>query len=276
MEALDQAILDVLEEDHPQSVRHTFYRLVDVTKTVHVDKTENGYAVIMRRISKMREEGRLPWNYIVDLSRAAYRYAGFDGDDDDFIASAQSLYRRNYWQGTVIHIECWCESRSIASVLQQECGWAGIDLYPAGGFSSSTFIHRAAVQIAKSKKQVCFIEYVGDFDPSGALIFEDLEAKMRRYLDSLGWNGNLYFNRIAINEEQIAEHNLPTKPRKASEKRRPDIMATVEAEAMPAGVLRGLVRSRIEQFMPASTLHILKEAERIERLDIAARLRGAV
>ena len=98
MEALDQAILDVLEEDHPQSVRHTFYRLVDVTKTVHVDKTENGYAVIMRRISKMREEGRLPWNYIVDLSRAAHRYAGFDGVDNDFIASVQSLYRRNYWQ----------------------------------------------------------------------------------------------------------------------------------------------------------------------------------
>ena len=78
-----------------------------------------------------------------------------------------------------------------------------------------------------------------------------------------------------INEGQIAEHSLPTKPRKTSEKRRPDITATVEAEAMPAGVLRGLVRSRIEQFMPASTLHILKEAERIERLDIAARLLGA-
>ena len=68
-------------------MRHTFYRLVDVTRAVHVDKTENGYAVIMRRISKMREDRRLPWNYIVDLSRAAYRYAGFDGVDDDFITS---------------------------------------------------------------------------------------------------------------------------------------------------------------------------------------------
>ena len=51
-------------------------------------------------------------------------------------------------------------------------------------------------------------------------------------------------------------------------------MSTVEAETLPAGILRGLVRERIERLMPSNVLLILKEAERIERKDIAARLRG--
>ena len=42
----------------------------------------------------------------------------------------------------------------------------------------------------------------------------------------------LEMQRIAINENQIAEYDLPTKPRKAGERRRLDVKETVEAEAM--------------------------------------------
>ena len=274
MNALEDAILYVLEQDYPQSVRHIFYRLVDGSLAVYVEKTEAGYRRIMRRCSLMREENRLPWHYIVDLSRHAFHYSGFDGINDDFIASAAALYRRNYWTTTDFYVEVWAESRSIASVLQGECRRAGVDLYPASGFSSSTFVHDAAEEIVEAEKQNCVILYIGDYDPAGALIDLDIESKMRKYLDAMGWQGDLLFDRVAINAEQIADHNLPTKPRKASEKRRPDIMYTVEAETLPAGILRGLVRERIERLMPSNVLLILKEAERIERKDIAARLRG--
>ena len=153
MDALDDAILDVLEEDNPQSVRHTFYRLVDVTRAVYVDKTEAGYRQVMRRISLMREDGRLPWSWIVDMSRRRHRFTGWDGVNDNFIESVQAMYRRDYWAGGIIHMEVWAESRSIASVLMGECSRAGIDLYPAGGFSSSTFIHESAVEIANTGKE---------------------------------------------------------------------------------------------------------------------------
>ena len=116
----------------------------------------------------MREENRLPWHYIVDLSRHAFHYSGFDGINDDFIASAAALYRRNYWTTTDFYVEVWAESRSIASVLQGECRRAGVDLYPASGFSSSTFVHDAAEEIVEAEKQNCVILYIGDYDPAGA------------------------------------------------------------------------------------------------------------
>ena len=120
-----------------------------------------------------------------------------------------------------------------------------------------------------------WILYVGDYDPAGTMIDMDIERKMRRYLDGLEWQGSLRFERVAVNAGQVGVYGLPTKPRKVSELRRPEIQETVEAEAMPAGLLRGLVRNRIERFLPTKALDSMKAIERIERHDIAARLRGA-
>ena len=46
--------------------------------------------------------------------------------------------------------------------------------------------------------------------------------------------------------EQKEAYALPTKPRKASDRRAQHITGTVEAEAMPAGTMRTLLRDEIE------------------------------
>ena len=66
-------------------------------------------------------------------------------------------------------------------------------------------------------------------------------------------------------EAQIAQYDLPTKPRKSTERRRLDIEHTVEAEAMPAGLLRRMLRDKIESFLPAGALAAAKVAEESER-----------
>ena len=80
---------------------------------------------------------------------------------------------------------------------------------------------------------------LGDFDPAGVLIDRHVEAELRR---------------LAINPEQIAAFDLPEKPRKAGDRRRLDIEQTVEAEAMPAGEMRRLVREAVESYLPARRL----------------------
>jgi hypothetical protein len=54
------------------------------------------------------------------------------------------------------------------------------------------------------------IFYIGDYDPAGVLIDVALEHELRKHL--IDWN--LDFRRIAITKEQIAEYDLPGKPRK--------------------------------------------------------------
>ena len=53
---------------------------------------------------------------------------------------------------------------------------------------------------------------------------------MRKHLP----NVDLRFERLAVTEFLIQLLGLPTKPRKATDRRRPDITETVEAEAIPA------------------------------------------
>jgi len=77
--ALDNQIVEVLQECHPQSVRHVYYCMTDTRLAVSVPKTDkgagSGYGVVQRRLSKMRENGRIPFGWIVDFTRRSLTIA---------------------------------------------------------------------------------------------------------------------------------------------------------------------------------------------------------
>ena len=75
----------------------------------------------------------------------------------------------------------------------------------------------------------------------------------------------LNFRRLAITKDQIERYDLPTKPRKATDRRSRHITETVEAEAMPAGIMRQMVREAIEAFLPTNALKVARVAEESER-----------
>jgi hypothetical protein len=175
---------------------------------------------------------------------------------------AQSAIGR-LWADAEYRCEVWVESRSIASVLIADCNELAVDLYPCAGFSSLSFIHEAATQTNSldDDRPLCVL-YVGDFDPAGVLIDRALERELREHLNA---DIDLTFSRIAINEDQIAKYDLPTKPRKATDRRSLHVAETVEAEAMPAHILRSLLQVEIEALLPDGALHVAKVAEKSER-----------
>ena len=109
-----------------------------------------------------------------------------------------------------------------------------------GGFSSITLAYQAAEQITEATNNGAVpaeIIYIGDHDPAGVLIDHSIEKELRRHVDS---DVELNFHRIAITPEQIEEYDLPTKPRKAKDKRSLHVKETVEAEAMPPNIAEHL------------------------------------
>ena len=256
---LDRQIVDVLALDHPQSVRHVFYRMTDPRLDVPIAKSEAGYKQVQRRCVLLRRDRRVAYGWINDASRRAYHVAEFR-DGADFIDRMAVFYRGTLWTEDLPHVEVWCESRSLAGVLQAECRRLAVSLYPAGGFSSESFVYEAATEIDAHDRDRAVVVYVGDFDPAGVLIDRDIEAKLRGHLAT-----PLDFRRLAINPDQIRAYDLPTKPRKAGDRRRLDIAETVEAEAMPALVLRGILREAVEGYLPAGALDAVQAAEESER-----------
>ena len=262
METLDAQIMAVLREDHPQSVRHIFYRMTDPRLSEPVEKSDRGYRHVQSRCVVLRRAGLIPYNWIADLSRQGYFVNTFD-DAGDFIRQMGGLYRADLWRDADVRCEVWAESRSIASVMLADCKELAVDLYPCGGFSSLSFVHAAAQSHnASADTRPLVIIYVGDYDPAGVLIDVALQRELREHLRS---DIDLDFKRVAINEWQVETYDLPTKPRKEGDKRSQQVTYSVEAEAMPARDLRALLRDNVEVLLPVGALHTAKVAEQSER-----------
>lgn len=262
---LDQQIIDVLRDDHPQSVRHVFYRMTNPRLPEPVEKSDRGYRHVQDRVKKLRRDGRVPYGWIADATRRGFHTSTFSGAAE-FLQRMSWLYRGDLWAQCNKYVEVWCESRSIAGVIQDTCRELAVSLYPCGGFSSITLAYEAAQEIKRQTDEgkTCLIYYIGDYDPAGVLIDQALEKELREHLDG----APMCFRRLGITPEQIAEYDLPTKPRKETDRRALHVEKTVEAEAMPANILRDLLRSEIEMWLPEDALEVVKVAERSEREQI--------
>jgi hypothetical protein len=262
VEQLDTQIMEALQADHPQSIRHTFYLMTNPRLPEPVEKTDLGYNQVQDRITKLRRAGRLPYGWISDTSRRGYFVDTFD-DAGDFLRRVKGLYRADLWRDAGVYTEVWVESRSIAGVVQDDCQELAVSLYPCGGFPSITLAHQAAEFInAVPAGKPIVIFYIGDYDPAGVLIDVTLQRELRKHLRP---DIDLEFHRVGITAEQIATHDLPSKLRKAGEKRAAHIERTVEAEAMPAHLLREMLRNAIEDLLPYGALAAAKVAEDSER-----------
>ena len=259
---LDAQIMAVLREDHPQSVRHIFYRMTDPRLPEPVEKSDRGYRHVQSRCVALRRDGTLPYGWLTDTGRMGYFTNTFTGRAD-FIRRVAGMYRADLWADAECKAEVWCESRSIAGVILADCQELAVSLYPCGGFTSITFAHDAAQAMnegADGRETVIF--YIGDYDPAGVLIDVALERELRTHLHP---DVRMRFGRLAITREQVEEYDLPRKPRKQGDRRALHIDCAVEAEAMPATILRGLLRREIEALLPPNALRVAKLAEQSER-----------
>ena len=262
METLKSAIYAVASTDRPVSIRHIFYRMV--TQNL-VEKSDKGYQQLQKATVDMRDDGALPYAWIEDSSRHAYWNTGYAGLGD-YAEAAASIYRRDYWDSTDTLVEVWCESRSLAGVLGQVCREYVVPLFPSGGFSSLSFTYQAATHIQDSGRANAVILYVGDYDQAGVLIDKAIESRLRNFLVS--WDGELTFYRLAVNDDQIDRMGLPTRPPKASDTRSKEVTRAVEAEAIPAPIMRDIVSSELQGLIPERVLKHERLVEAQERRDI--------
>lgn len=270
-------MLEELEGDHPQSVRHVFYRMTNPNLPEPVEKDQQqGYVPVQRQLVKMRREFLVPYSWLVDTTRRGYFTTTYN-HPSEAVAHVAQLYRRNYWASAPVYVEVWCESRSIAGVIEDDCMRYAVPLYPSGGFTSLSLAWQAAENIkASAGDRPVHVLYIGDYDPAGVLIDRQIEQELKAHLPEQ----EIMFHRIGINPEQIALMGLPTKPPKKNDKRGgwSSDQGTVEAEAMPAGVMRQLLCDAIVEFIDPHELAVLEEAEKSERLDLfeyAQRMRAA-
>jgi hypothetical protein len=252
------AILDVLIEANPQTVRQVFYAL---TVRGVIKKAEGEYKqTVIRLLTEMREAGDIPFDWIADNTRWMRKPTTYTGLDD-CLKSTSAFYRRDLWASMPVYVEIWCEKDALAGVLLEETRPYDVPLMVARGYSSISFLHSAAKTI-EAIDRPAYVYHFGDLDPSGVDAARDIEAKLRRYAPE----AEIHFSRPAVTREQVVAWNLPSRPTKTTDTRAKKFVgASVELDAIPVQKLRDLCRECIERHVDQEQLDVLRVAEASER-----------
>jgi hypothetical protein len=265
MDEIREAIADILSKTSPMTVRQMFYAL-----TVHgaIEKTEAEYkGTVVRLLDEMHWNGEIDWGDISDATRWMHKSGSYVGPEEAIRRTA-AFYRRDLWANNDDYVEIWCEKEALAGVIAEITDHYDVPLIVSRGFSSSSYLRRAASKITHIGKPT-YIYQFGDHDPSGLWISEQIDRDLQRHLDDIGEFDpyDFHFERVAVTEEQIAEWNLPTRPTKTEGNRHAKNFDgdSVELDAIPVDELHDLVEDVISRHVDFQQLKVLRAAEESER-----------
>jgi hypothetical protein len=261
---LDLMICRVCAEDHPLSVRGVFYRVMSAGA---VEKSEKAYAAVQREVLKLRRSGILPYEWIADGTRWHVKSRSWDSVEDA-LDDAASSYRRGLWQDQDVYVEVWSEKEAISSIVSPITNRWDVPLMIARGFASESFLWTTAETIRAAGKPAVVYQ-LGDHDPSGISAWRHIQRRLTDFAPDV----DITFERLAVTEDQIADHDLPTRPTKITDSRAKTFIGdSVEVDAIPTRILRGIVEDGITSWIDPEQLRITQmvEAEELEGLKALA------
>ena len=253
----------LLEADHPQTLRQLHYAIFSRRK-IQYENNQADYkrlsraTTIARRAHRAVELGNprgpqskfvIPSRWMVDETRAAEMVSVWQ-DWSDYVKAVKRSYRRDNWQDQPNYCEVWSEKGTIMGAIRPVADRLGITLRVCHGFSSTGMEGEVGRLFEGIEKQIT-VFYLGDHDPSGHVIEEDIH---RRAQAASGLEFTM--ERLAIHQGDIRAFNLPpqriksTDTRATSFRRRFGADApTVELDALPAAELRRRVHNAVSELI---------------------------
>ena len=134
---------------------------------------------VYRYLKEAREEGIVPWHWIVDETREVERVSTWD-DPAQYVRAVSRSYRRNFWNEQSQRVVVWSEKGTVRGVLAPVLDTYGVDFRVMHGFSGATTVHDVAQDNDDDRELIAL--YVGDIDPSGMWMSEkDLPTRLEKY-----------------------------------------------------------------------------------------------
>lgn len=258
-----QALLNIVREQQPATVRAIFYQAVIAGLVGKGD-----YKSVQRDLAVMRQDkadtplaNSLPYEWIVDTSRRVHHPASFESVSDalDWLAR---VYRKDLWTDADCVVQVWLEKDALTGVLSPVTHKYDVPLLVARGFSSLSFIYEAAKALEGETRPV-YVYHFGDHDYYGRKASASIDATLK----DLAPGADIHFKSLAVTLDQIRKWKLPTRPSdlegvKADEW---DNKPTVELDAIAPNRLRELLERHLSGHLSPKMLARLKRKEGTER-----------
>ncbi|MGY4283635.1 hypothetical protein ACVWXO_002855 [Bradyrhizobium sp. LM2.7] len=202
---LIEAMRAITEAAQPITGRGVGYKLF--TQGLIASMARSEMQRVYRLLKEARERGFIPWEWIVDETRAIERVSTW-ADPAEYARCVAQSYRRDFWDQQPHRVQVWSEKGTVRGVLAPVLDHYAVGFLPVHGFSSATSVHDIAED---DDGRDLIVLYVGDFDPSGMFMSEeDLPARFEKYDGD-----HINLARIALAVEQL--EGLPSFP--AADKR---------------------------------------------------------
>lgn len=266
----------ILEEIQPATVRAVCYRLFVEKIIPCVDKVNTSR--VSRELVWARENGLIPWDYIVDEARRAERTPSWNNPSGMFDACVNQ-YRKDYWTEQPEWIEVWSEKGTVRGTLAAVLDEYGVTFRVMRGYGSATALHDIA-EMARTSDKTLSVIYVGDCDPSGMHMSDiDLPDRLDRYGASVV---DIEIVRVAITNEDTTEHAavpwFPAADKTADQRHRWYVenygTRCWELDALSPVILRQRVDDEILDRLDVDAWNRCIKIEAVERESLTAYLKG--
>jgi hypothetical protein len=263
---INAVILEVLDDEHPATLRGTFYRVISAGA---VAKSEAGYKLVGRQVLKLRRSGDLPYSWITDGTRYILKPRSWN-DLDEMLEDAAASYRLMLWRDQNINVQMFTEKDAITGVISGVTAEWDVPLGVLRGYSSESFAWSVAESLPTWKPTIMY--QLGDHDPSGVDAWRNFAEKVTAFAPE----ADVRFERLAVLPEQIELWDLPTRPTKRTDSRSGGFVGeSVEVDAIAPSMLRTLVRRAIEQHIDPDALALTRSVEASERDVLTEMIGGA-
>jgi hypothetical protein len=281
----------LLDEDHPQTLRQLHYAIFS-RQEIDYANDKASYARLSRATTTARRSYRewelsgesgpepavsIPPDWMVDETRQPETVNVWQ-DACAYIESVKQSYRRDAWQDQPHYVEVWSEKGTVLGAIRPVAERWGVTLRVSHGFGSVGMEQQIGSYFESLYKAIS-VFYLGDHDPSGHAIEEDIH---RRVEAASGVSFEM--KRLAIDGSDIQAFKLPPQKIKASDSRAAGFRrefgsdaATVELDALPAVELRRRVEQAVSSLIDFESWKRQTAVQEVEFAciaDIAAKMKA--
>jgi hypothetical protein len=249
----------LLADLHPMTLRQLHYAIFSRGE-IRYENDKPSYVKLGRATTKARrayrewelrdddapapEHGINP-QFMVDETRQPEMVSVWT-DATEYVDSVRRAYRRDNWQTQPHHVELWSEKATVLGSIRPIANRWGITTRVCHGYGScgQEMDTAALFEDICGDKEITVL-YIGDHDPSGVQMQEDIHRRVK-----VASGVEFTMLRLAIHPEDIKKFNLPPQKIKEKDSRAAGFRRafganapTVELDALPVAELR----SRIEE-----------------------------
>lgn len=224
--------------------------------------TVKNYKKLGDIVSAARLAGLMDWEAIVDLERQVTHPQQFD-NIDNFVRRLIPVYKLDRWEGQENYVEIWVEKNGMTVSIEPVTDKWHIPLVANKGYGSMTNLYEGSKRFidAHDDGKNCHILYLGDHDPSGL----DMDNDIRRRMEMFGVE-NLRVQRIALTTDQVRTYDPPPNPAKMSDSRAKAYIAEFgdiswEVNALSPTDINEFIETRLAELVDQDAIDAIIEQE---------------